>query len=104
MFTYFILMLVSTICGAFLSLLISYSLFVKKSEVVNNKQEIPHRLGIRLKVLEYDCSEFMSKLETQDEFIERTEEFILDKLEQELDQLRLELSQAISDIEIKSQL
>lgn len=99
MFTYFILMLTSTICGAFLSLIISSSIFIKKSE--ERTIEIPHRLGIRLTVLEHEVKELFKKLEDQDNFVENTEKFCMDKLEQELEQIRLDLNQEISDLKIK---
>ena len=92
-------MLVSTLSGAFLSLIISSSIFIKKSE--ERTIEIPHRLGIRLTVLEHEVKELFKKLEDQDNFVENTEKFILEKLEQELEQIRLEIEETIEGFKLK---
>ena len=97
MFTYFILMLVSTICGALLSLLISYSIFIRRNDI----SRPIHRGSVRMKLVESLIDRLYAKIDDQDNYIENTEKFILDQLNQEIDQIRDEIASHIIDIEAK---
>lgn len=99
MFTYFIIMLTSTICGAFLSLIISSSIFIKKSE--ENKEPPIHRGLVRIQVLERALKEVENEIVLLNDLIENTEKFILSQTEKEREELRFEIELSIEDLKGK---
>lgn len=96
MFTYFILMLVSTLCGAFLSIVLSSQLFLRRGSI-----ELPHRAVERLQLLERAMKQTDNEVVLINDLIETNEEFILKQLENELEQVRLEILEIQASIEVK---
>lgn len=92
MFTYFILMLVSTLSGAFISLLVSSHIFVKRSEEMSKEPPI-HRGLVRIQIIEQAIKDIENEIVLLNDLIEHTEKFILSQTEKERDEVKASLSE-----------